>query len=256
MDRTHRTPDSISATDAAARFLGVLLLVVVGYAHLLDLSHKVDEGIWYMVVAFVALIVAAVCLAVALVRCRAPAVRSVWLAAATISLAALAGYAISRLIALPGMADHQGDWVSTYGLLALFGETALIALAGYAMRSLTVSGVPHRPPSWLRIPAGGLVLPMTIMLMTLVALPSRAIAHGGEEDEEAPAAAAAGSGNPGSGRSADTSPAAVESSGGGGHGDPFLGTSELGIALLLAAGFTFWAARSLRERVRLEPLGG
>lgn len=242
MDRDRHRTEQISTGDAAARFAGVVLLVVVGFAHLLDLSHKVDEGVWLMALGFVALIVLAICIAVALVRSPAGAVRLAWVAAALICVGALAGYAVSRLLPLPGMADHQGDWSNGYGVLAMLAELSLIALAAYAMRDLTLRGIPHRPPQWLRAGASG-ALPTIIPLLALAAMPGQALAHGGEEDEAGgsspPASTASGAAEEGDGATAMASA----------HGDPFLGTTELGLALLVSLAFVAWAGRSLSARV-------
>lgn len=250
MDRDPHGKERISAGDATARFAGVVLLVLVGYAHLLDLSHKIDEGVWLMAFGFIALIAAAICLAVALVRAPASAVRLAWVAAAGLSAGALAGYAISRLLPLPGMADHQGDWINTYGVLAMLADLGLIALAAHAMRELTVRGVPHRAPEWIRaLPAGAWPALMPLLAFAALpdaALPDPALAHEGEEDAAAGDSAAAGapSGTGGSEGAAGPAPA---------HGDPFLGTTELGLALLVALGFIAWAGRSLRARVAPRP---
>lgn len=243
--------DRLTPTEATMRFAGVVLLAAVGYIHLLDLSHKVDEGIWYMVLAFLSLIGAAIVISVGLVRASATQVRLAWLGAALISLGALGGYVFSRMIPLPGMADHQGDWINAYGVLAALAETLLVALAAYAMRDLTLRGVPHRPPAWLRVPAAGLAPPTMIMLTLLLALPSRAVAHGGEDDEAAAEAATAP--GRGEGKAEQAAPAATEG-GGGAHGDPFLGSGELTIALLACAGLVAWAAYELRGRVQLRPV--
>jgi len=248
MDRDLHGKERISAGDAAARFAGVVLLVIVGYAHLLDLSHKIDEGLWLIALGFIALIAAAICLAAALVRAPASAVRLAWVAAALICVGALAGYAISRILPLPGMADHQGDWINAYGVLATLAELGLIALAAYAMRELTVRGVPYRAPEWVRALSAG-TWPAFIPLLTFAALPDLARAHEGEEEAapEGSAAADTPSSSGGSGEgAAELAPA---------HGDPFLGTTELGLALLVSLGFIAWAARSLRARVAPRPMG-
>lgn len=237
MESNRNRKERISGGDAAARFAGVVLLVIVGYAHLLDLSHKVDEGVWLMAFGFIVLIGAAICLAVALVRAPASAVRLVWVAAALLCLGALAGYAISRLLPLPGMADHQGDWINAYGVLAMLAELGLIALAAYAMRELTVRGVSFRAPEWVRAVSAG-AWPAVVPLLAFTVLPDLALAHEGEEEAAAGAPASAGGGG------AEPAPA---------HGDPFLGTTELGLALFVSLGFLVWAGRSLSARAAPRP---
>ncbi|MFA9400957.1 MAG: hypothetical protein ACERKT_07595 [Acidobacteriota bacterium] len=228
-----------------ARFIGVLLLVAVGYLHLLDISHKVDEGIWYMVLLFAALIAGSILLSVALVRLAPEQVRLAWMGALLLAAGALFGYTVSRILPLPGMADHQGDWINLYGVFAAIVEVGLFATAVWAMRNLTIRGVSHDPPSALRLPlTAGL---NAILLLAL--LPGQAFGHGGEDDEAAAAAVApAGSGAGGGAGKGDGAQAATMP---GEHGDPFLGTPELGLALLASLGFIVWAGRSLATRADL-----
>jgi len=248
VNRDLRGQERISAGDAAARFAGVVLLVIVGYAHLLDLSHKIDEGLWLIALGFIALIGATICLAAALVRAPASAVRLAWVAAAVLCLGALVGYAISRILPLPGMADHQGDWINAYGVLAMLAELGLIALAAYAMRGLTVRGVPYRAPAWARAFAAG-AWPASIPLLAFAALPDLALAHEGEEEGASEGSAASGGpSSTGEGGESVASPPPA-------HGDPFLGTVELGLALLVSLGFIAWAGRTLSARVAPRSTG-
>lgn len=242
----HRT-DQISVRDAAARFSGVVLLVVVGYLHLLDVSHKVDEGVWYMALLFAGLIAAAMVIAVGLVRAAPERVRQFWVAAALLAAGALFGYFLSRALPMPQLADHRGDWINLYGVLAGLAELGLIGVAGYAMRDLTLSGVPNRPPPILRLSAAASV---NIMLLVAVA-PSSALADAGHGETPTESAAQAGA-DAGSGGGRNASEVMV--SGGGAPGDPFLGTAELGLALVASLCFVWWAARSLKRRAGLVPI--
>lgn len=252
MDRQHRYPERLAISDACARFVGVALLVVVGYAHLLDISHKIDEGIWYMAVAFIALIGAAIVVSFLLVRAPAAAVRLVWVAAAALCAAALLGYVVSRMIPLPGMADHAGDWINAYGVIAALAELGLVGVAAFAMRDLTLRGVAHEAPGWIQVPKARGWPMMAIALAAVASLPDApARGHGGEDDEAAADSAGsspgAASGQSGGGEGAAPEPA------GGGHGDPLLGSFELTGAMILCAGFLVWAARDLFSRARLAP---
>lgn len=245
MDRRPDNAERITLADARARLGGAVLLVAVGYAHLLDLSHKIDEGVWYMALAFVCLIVAAIGIALLLVRSPAISVRLAWVAAAALSAGALLGYTVSRLVPLPGLADHAGEWISTYGVLAFLAEVGLIALAGFAMRDLTVRGVPHEAPGWIRGTTAGLWPAAPIAAAAVVSMPNAtALAHGGEEDEGAAGSASALA--TGGGDASGTAASAPT-----GHGDPFLGSLELSVALLLSLAFLAWAARDLFGRAAL-----
>lgn len=243
----HRT-DQISVRDAAARFSGVVLLVVVGYLHLLDVSHKVDEGVWYMAFLFTGLIAAAMVIAVGLVRAAPERVRQFWAAAALLAAGALFGYFLSRALPMPQLADHRGDWINLYGVLAGLAELGLIGVAGYAMRDLTLRGVPNRPPPILRLSAAASV---NVMFLMAVA-PSSALADAGHGETPTEPVAQAGAGDAGSGSGRNASDVMV--GGGGAHGDPFLGTAELGLSLAASLFFVWWAARSLMRRAGLVPI--
>lgn len=242
----HRS-NPISPRDAVTRFAGVVLLVVVGYAHLLDISHKVDEGVWYMAFLFAGLITATVIVAVGLVRAAPEQVRQFWVAAALLAASALFGYFLSRTLPMPQLADHRGDWISLYGVLAGLAELGLVGVAGYAMRDLTVRGVPNRPPPILRLSAAASV---NLMLLMMVA-PSSALADAGHGETPSQPTAQSGSGGAGSGSGRDAGEVMMS---GGGHGDPFLGAAELGLALVASLLFVLWAARSLMSRAGLVPI--
>ncbi|MGI8729849.1 MAG: hypothetical protein ACR2LK_07645 [Solirubrobacteraceae bacterium] len=239
------TPEAMRGREAIARFLGVGLLMAVAYLHLLDISHKIEEGIWYMVVLFGFLILGATVLAAGLVRSQPRSVRLVWAGAALLGIGALAGYVVSRVVALPGMADHRGDWTGSYGMLAVFAEVAVLALAAYAMRDLTVRGVRHEPSIRLL----GLGSSVHLTLLMLMIAPQAAIAHGGVDDESEASAGATGSPGDGSASGVDAAASPALSAGtptsAGGHGDALLGAGELGLAALGCIAFRACAGRSL-----------
>ncbi|CAN5589048.1 hypothetical protein BH20ACT15_BH20ACT15_07000 [soil metagenome] len=244
----------LSGREAKTRFVGVLALLAVGYLHLLDISHKVEEGIWYMVLGFTLLIMGSVVLAVKLVRDDDLAVRFAWVGAAALSAGALFGYFVSRTVPLPGMADHQGDWANAVGVLAGFAEIALIVLVGFALRDRVLRlstqrrEQSRRPMRGPRPALGSLAGLLALAPLTAVlASPDSAPAHGGEDDE-------------------GTGEAVVAAKGGGGDtmaqegamhdASPFLGTAELGIALAAAGTLIAWAGSSLRARTAAGPARG
>lgn len=243
--------DALAPRDATARFTGAFLLVAVAYLHLLDISHKVQEGIWYMAFMFATLIFGALVLVTLFVRASQEHVRWVWLGAGLLSLGALSGYFVSRMLPLPGMADHQGDWINLYGVLAGLAEVGLVALSAYAMRDLTLRRVPSRTPSFLSYAttAG------FNSLIVLALLPQQALAHGGGHDADA---AASGEGADGAGSAAGGGGKGGSAKGSeeggmemipGAHGDPLLGGTELSVAFLASAGFLWWVWRSLTVQV-------
>jgi hypothetical protein len=237
-------PGPLSAREALTRFFGVAILVAIGYVHLMDISHKIEEGVWYMAFAFVSLIVLCVVCCLALVRADDSAVRFVWVAAAGLAAGVMFGYCVSRAIALPGMGDHRGDWVNTIGIAAWLLEIGLIGLSGFALRDRVLRRQTQRRP---RRHGARLAAPAIGLVAMLAMQPAVAGAHGGEEMSAEEMAAA--------------DRAAVEM----GHDptsmnheamahDPLLGDTELGVILVAAVGFVGWAGLTLRRRVT-DPRG-
>lgn len=232
-----RAEHPISPREAAFRFIGVAVLVLVAYLHLMDISHKIEEGVWYMAVLFAALIVSALALAIALVRTDSSSVRFAWVGAAAIAFGAIFGFCASRAIPLPGMADHHGDWFGTLGLFAGVLELGLIFLAGYALRDRVRSHQAQlRARRRRRIAA-----PALTSLGLLMLQPSLALAHNGEEmtDEEMMEAEM---GHDMGAMSHETM-----------SHEPLLGSTELGIALFLGIAFVGWAGYALRARIDQPP---
>lgn len=236
-------PGPLGAREALTRFGGVALLVAIGYVHLLDISHKIEEGVWYMAFLFVTLVVLCVACSVALIRADDSRVRFAWVAAAGLAIGTMFGYCVSRAIPLPGMGDHQGDWASTIGIAAWLFELGLIGLSGFALRDRVLRRQAESRPRRHRARFAAPVLGLVAMLAMQ---PTFAAAHGGEEmtPEEMTA----------------TEQAAIEmghdpatmNHGAAAH-DPLLGDTELGIILVLAVGFVGWAGLALKRRI---PIAG
>ena len=225
----------LSVREALTRFFGVSILVMVGYLHLMDISHKIQEGVWYMAFLFAALIVSSVVLAVALVRADESRVRFIWVSAAALAAGAMFGYFISRALPLPGMADHQGDWLNSTGVFAGLFELGLVTLAAFALRDRVL----RRQASQRARRRRQLVAPALSMLGLFGLQPAVALAHNGEEMTEEEMAAAEMGHEPG----------AMDHEGMSGiSNDPLLGGTELGLILVLALGFVTWAGFALRAR--------
>jgi hypothetical protein len=239
---TSRRDDPLSSREAVFRFLGVSLLVLIAYLHLMDISHKVQEGVWYMVFLFLTLIVLSLALAVSLVRTDSSSVRFAWVGAAVIALGAMFGFCTSRAIPLPGMADHHGDWFNTLGVFAGLFEAGLVVLAGYALRDRV-----KRQARLHRRRRARVAAPAVAALGLLMLQPALAFAHPGEEmSEDEMMQTEMGH---------DMSAMEGMSHEAMGH-EPLLGTTELAIALTLALAFVAWAAFALRSRVVAPRTGG
>jgi hypothetical protein len=226
---------SLTGREALTRFLGVNVLIAVGYMHLMDISHKVEEGVWYMALLFASLIVVSVVLATALVRADDSRVRFVWVGAAGLAASAMFGYFVSRAIPLPGMSDHQGDWFNSIGVFAGLFEMGLVALAAFALRDRVLRRqVQLRARRRARV-----AVPALSMLGALGLQPAMALAHGGVEMTEEEMAAAEMGHDPTQHQ--------------GMSHDPLVGGSELTIILLLALAFVTWAGFALRARIHAAP---
>jgi hypothetical protein len=229
----------LSSREAAIRFAGVLAVLLVGYLHLLDISHKIEEGVWYMATLFTILILTSIVLAVGLAKSDGSRGRFVWVGAAAIAGGALFGFCVSRLIPLPGMADHQGDWTGTIGVFAVLTEAGLVALAGFALRDRVVQRQRQQVRSRRRSVHRTLAAPAGAAFGLLLA-PALSLAHNGEEmtDEEMAAM--------------DDEHAGMDMSGmeGMSH-DPLLGTGELFVAFLALGGLAVWCGYTLRGRAAM-----
>jgi hypothetical protein len=98
-------------------------------AHLPVVGEHLREAP-YMGEEFIVLIVACLLIAVAALVCDSAALYAI--AAGTCGLA-IAGYALTRLVALPQLADDVGNWLEPLGVASLLAETATVAVALFAL---------------------------------------------------------------------------------------------------------------------------
>ena len=122
----------MSQENRRERGIAVLLLGGVAVTHLADLPHKLIEA-RYMAFLFICLIVASLVLSLLISSGWRPDL--VWPATGVICAAAIVGYVISRVVPLPGMADHVGDWLNPDGIVALACELSLVSYAWELGRS-------------------------------------------------------------------------------------------------------------------------
>jgi hypothetical protein len=159
--------EPLSRREAVARAAAVPALFGIALAHLLDLPHKVEDAP-YMALLFTGLIAACVGCAPAIVLAGVRTGRALWAVAATLSGLAIAGYCLSRAVALPQLEDHVGDWVSGPGVASLVLESAVLGLAVYA------NGAPVR----VRLVPGATELAAVVTIALVVALAAAGLADG------------------------------------------------------------------------------
>ncbi|MEP6852905.1 MAG: hypothetical protein ABJA87_09645 [bacterium] len=104
-----------------------------GGSHPRDPPHLRDAP--YMGEEFAVLNVACLLLALAAFLCDSAAVYS--LTIVTCGLA-LAGYAATRLIAFPQLANDVGHWLEPLGVLSILAETIAVLTAAAALRTAPV----------------------------------------------------------------------------------------------------------------------
>lgn len=123
-----------------ARAAAVIGLLGIALIHLLDLQSKFQETP-YLGVLYLVLIAGSVGVAATLIhRDEAKA----WIAAALLSGATIAGYAINRTIGMPSATEDIGNWLEPLGLASLFVESIVCAVSVYALADRRASVAPRR----------------------------------------------------------------------------------------------------------------
>jgi hypothetical protein len=103
--------------------------VIAAVAHVPVIGEHLQEAP-YMGILFVLLTVACLVLAAAVLLWDAAVV---YAAAAGVCATAVLGYAATRLVAFPQLADDVGNWLEPLGVLAVAGELAVVASAWVAL---------------------------------------------------------------------------------------------------------------------------
>jgi hypothetical protein len=107
------------------------LAVISALAHLPLVGEHLYEAP-YMGWEFIVFIVACLLIAIAAATFDTAALYAV--AAMTGGLA-VAGYFVTRVIALPGLGHDVGDWFEPLGVVAVLAETAMVLVAVVSLRS-------------------------------------------------------------------------------------------------------------------------
>lgn len=112
------------ALPAAGALAGVCIV------HLLDGPGSLSDQFY---VGALELALASVCAPLAVMLLVRPT-RAIWTTALGLNLAAMAVFVLSRTTGLPGSTDDIGNWAQMLGVVNLFTEAALIALAVAVVR--------------------------------------------------------------------------------------------------------------------------
>ncbi|MDT4938607.1 MAG: hypothetical protein QOG80_2278 [Pseudonocardiales bacterium] len=111
-----------------------LAAALAAVAHIPVIGSHLHEAP-YMGVLFIVLTAACLALATGALTYDSPAIYAA--SAVTCSLAVV-GYAVTRLIALPMLADDVGNWLEPLGIVSVAAELVVVALA--------VAALGHRSP--------------------------------------------------------------------------------------------------------------
>ncbi len=122
----------VTARAIVARTVAAVGLAGIALIHLLDSLSKFQETP-YMGWMYVGLMVSCLAVAAALVRSNS---REAWLAAVALPASAIAGFVLTRTTGLPQARGDIGNWSEPLGLAALFVESAVVAVASYALAAL------------------------------------------------------------------------------------------------------------------------
>jgi hypothetical protein len=121
-----------------ARGLAVVGLTGIALVHLVELPDTWRETVG-LGVLFALLVVAAATVAAGLLHVDTT---RLWQASAIVALAAIAGYVLTRSVALPFDRSDVGNWLEPLGLVALFIEAGVLALCGYTLTAMQAAADP------------------------------------------------------------------------------------------------------------------
>jgi hypothetical protein len=125
------TPAALVPLRSPLRWLMAVAAASAAAAHIPVIAPHLQEAP-YMGVLFILLTLACFVLAMAAIWYDAPAV---YLAAATICGLTIVGYAATRLVAFPMLADDVGNWLEPLGVVSIIAETIVVVASVAALRS-------------------------------------------------------------------------------------------------------------------------
>jgi hypothetical protein len=132
------------------RSTGILALIGIAVIHFVQLVGTF-KATPLLGVAFLLLIIACVAIAVRMIGRGDTAS---WMAAGALSLAAIVGYGFTRVLKTPLDNVDLGNWSCMLGLAALFVESGLLLLSGWAVSDWAVRA--NRAPSMSSVLEGRL----------------------------------------------------------------------------------------------------
>lgn len=145
---------SAAGSSWGLRFAGAALCLGVAVIHLLDQGGiPGSKSPAYVADGYYLLEIAGVVAAFALI---AGALRAGWFLSAGVAAGPFIGYVLSRGPGLPGYTDDVGNWTEPLGLIALFVEAVLFALAA----TVLVRGIREARPEPARTAPDGTGRPL------------------------------------------------------------------------------------------------
>lgn len=128
------------AVKAPTRWLFATAAAVSAAAHVPVIAPHLEEAP-YMGVLFILLTSACLAFALAAVVNDPPIL---YVSAAAVCGTAILGYAATRLIAFPMLAEDVGNWLEPLGVVSILAESVVVACALIALRQANGARVPAR----------------------------------------------------------------------------------------------------------------
>jgi hypothetical protein len=125
------TRPTVLGPDAMLRAVGIMALFGIGVIHFVQLVPTF-EAMPLLGAAYLALIASSILAGVLLVKGSSPRFRQ-WAPVALLGVAAIAGYAFTRVVSTPLDNADVGNWSCMLGMAALYVEGLLVLIGVYAM---------------------------------------------------------------------------------------------------------------------------
>jgi hypothetical protein len=122
---------TVVGTDVMLRATGIMALFGIGVIHFVQ-PVPTFEGMPLLGMAYLALIAASIAAGALLVKGSSSRVR-LWAPVAILGMAAIAGYAFTRVVSTPLDNADVGNWSCMLGMAALYVEGLLVLMSGFAM---------------------------------------------------------------------------------------------------------------------------